>query len=187
MYSNCLIEAIKAKIKDPENVQIIKLPKVATTRGHYGWTDGEYFYHSYNTNRKWYNKWWHPSKTKKVDIITFESFILGFIRYSSISYKKKIIKKLHLHIGDFISNSWEVSFPKTRNKLPKAEDVEYLKKVHRAPVFFKVSKNNKPEFVTYEQLVKIEGVFRWKWVSILDEDFENLFSKMETAKVDELL
>lgn len=41
MYSNCLFEAIKAKIKDPKNVQIIYLPsRLNVYKGcHFMWTD----------------------------------------------------------------------------------------------------------------------------------------------------
>lgn len=190
MYSNCLFEAIKAKIKDPKNVRIIKLPKVASDRGHWGWTDGEYFYHSYNTNRKWYNKWWHPSKTKKVEFYVFESFIFGYLNYTSLKYKKKNMKKLYLHTNDFISNEWQCSFPnpKSRNKLPKEADVKYLEKVLRNTAYFKISKENTPPmFVNYEQLIKLEGVFHWKWVSILDEDFESIYLIDKTYTFNDML
>ena len=37
--SNCLFEALKAKIKDPKHIRIIRFPKVLTGHLHFGWTD----------------------------------------------------------------------------------------------------------------------------------------------------
>ena len=176
MYSNCLFEAIKAKIKDPKNVMIIKLPKIATNRGHWGWTDGEYFYHSYNTNRKWYNKWWHPSKTKKVEFAVFESFILKYLRYQNIKTKRKIIKNLHLRSNEFVSNKWTLVWVDEREKfLPKKEIVDYLKKIQKGSVYFKVIENKIPKIVSYEELLQIKGFFKWKIVSAFDEDWEAFY------------
>ena len=63
MYSNCLFEAIKAKIKDPKNVYIFRVPKrFGGGAIHFMWYDGKKYYHSVMTDRtnvKWYKKLWH--------------------------------------------------------------------------------------------------------------------------------
>lgn len=44
-YSNCLIEAIKAKVKDPFRIKIMYVPpKGNGIIGHFMWTDGEFDY-----------------------------------------------------------------------------------------------------------------------------------------------
>ena len=52
MYSNCLFEAIKAKIKDPKNVYIFRVPKRFSGGAiHFMWYDGKKYYHSVMTDR----------------------------------------------------------------------------------------------------------------------------------------
>mgnify|MGYP002857447552 CR=1 FL=1 len=51
MYSNCLFEALKAKIKDPKNVRIIRLPKeINHGYSHYMWIKDGFVYHSFDKN-----------------------------------------------------------------------------------------------------------------------------------------
>ena len=72
MYSNCLIEAIKAKIKDPKNVQIIKLPKEVNGRkSHFMWVKENFVYHAFN-NQFDNRKFWFPYSVKKVPVDVFE-------------------------------------------------------------------------------------------------------------------
>lgn len=41
-YSNCLIEAIKAKFKDPTHVKITVVPRSEANCPHFLWSDGNY-------------------------------------------------------------------------------------------------------------------------------------------------
>lgn len=43
-YSNCIIEAIKAKIKNPKNVKFTIIWKINMIFPHIMWTDGKYDY-----------------------------------------------------------------------------------------------------------------------------------------------
>lgn len=54
-YSNCLIEALKAKIKNPSKVSITYVPKSEKGSCHFMWTDGEHDY-DFSVERpiKWY-------------------------------------------------------------------------------------------------------------------------------------
>lgn len=50
MYSNCLFEALKAKIKDPKYVRIIRLPKeVNAGICHIMWIKGDTVFHAYSS------------------------------------------------------------------------------------------------------------------------------------------
>ena len=66
-YSNCLVQALKHKIKN-KNVTITYIP--AKYRGsiipHFLWSDGEYDYDfGVNYNIKWYKSFWFKGKIRK--------------------------------------------------------------------------------------------------------------------------
>ncbi len=75
MYSNCLFEAIKAKIKDPK-IKFFKVPYPISTTNHYMWFDGKNYFHSVAYKPTWYNHFWHKQFIKKVDEISFNHFVL---------------------------------------------------------------------------------------------------------------
>ena len=58
-YSNCLIEALKAKIKDPKNAKITYISpfKNKKFQPHFLWSDGkdDYDFGVSDKNLKWYN------------------------------------------------------------------------------------------------------------------------------------
>lgn len=93
MYSNCLFEALKAKIKDPKNVHIIYLPK-KWNRGnlHFYWIKGEDIFHY--TNPK-YNrtKILFKGTIKKENFETFEAFILRSLAVSKPFLSKEVVAK----------------------------------------------------------------------------------------------
>lgn len=54
MYSNCLFEALKAKIKHPNTVQIIFLKrKVFGKYSHFMWKEADKVKHAYNPKINW--------------------------------------------------------------------------------------------------------------------------------------
>ena len=95
-YSNCLIEALKAWIKDPKNVKIIYLPKKWNYGArHFLWikNDKVYHYEALNSNN---NKLFFKGTYKEQDLSTFEAFILHRLGYKPSIDKKIVAKKLHL-------------------------------------------------------------------------------------------
>lgn len=73
-YSNCLIEALRAKYKDPKNVKVGIYWKPWTRKkfwGFHAWwkvgdTDTEYHFVSIDTIT-WLNYWWHKGQIKSCD------------------------------------------------------------------------------------------------------------------------
>lgn len=78
-YSNCLLEAIKAKLKNPKNVKILYIPRgfnLGDTWGHFVWTDAtldvdNQYYFEFCSARNGSNHIWFKgkvSRTKRTDI-----------------------------------------------------------------------------------------------------------------------
>lgn len=51
-YSNCLIEALKAKFKEPENVKIVKAKSAYKMLPHFLWDKGDGYLYDFGTNHK---------------------------------------------------------------------------------------------------------------------------------------
>lgn len=95
-YSNCLIEALKAWIKDPKNVKIIYLPKKWNNGSrHFLWIKNDKVYHYEARNEK-HNKYFFKGDFKEVSLDDFEAFILHRLGYKPNIDKKIVAKKLHL-------------------------------------------------------------------------------------------
>lgn len=95
-YSNCLIEALKAWIKDPKNVKIIYLPKKWNYGArHFLWIKNDKVYHYEARNEK-HNKYFFKGDFKEVSLDNFEAFILHRLGYKPDIDKKIVAKKLHL-------------------------------------------------------------------------------------------
>jgi hypothetical protein len=65
-YSNCLIEALKAKIRHPFKVKITFIPKSEKGSCHFMWSDGEADY-DFGVERdiKWYEVLWFKGEIRK--------------------------------------------------------------------------------------------------------------------------
>lgn len=111
-YSNCLIEAIVAWMKDPKNVKIIYLPKKWNNgRRHFLWIKGDKVYH-YEAKNKNNRKLFFSGIYKEQDLDTFEAFILRRLSFNPDIDKKIVAKKLHLPSIDkagFLN--WTCYFP----------------------------------------------------------------------------
>lgn len=94
MYSNCLIEAVKAKIKDLKAVRIIYLPKKWNngTR-HFMWVKGDKVYH-YTHEESEKGSLLFKGFIKEQDLETFEAFILRRLGYNWDVDKKVVGKKV---------------------------------------------------------------------------------------------
>ena len=76
MISNCLIEAIKAKIKDPKNTHIIFLtPKINCGDWHFLWIKGNNVFH-FEDKKPDEKKFIFKGEYKEQDLETFEAFVL---------------------------------------------------------------------------------------------------------------
>lgn len=96
MYSNCLVEAIKAKIKDPKAVRIIYLPKKWNNGvRHFMWVKGDKVYH-YTHEESEKGGLLFKGIVKEQDFETFEAFILHKLSYNWDVDKKVVGKKLGL-------------------------------------------------------------------------------------------
>lgn len=184
MYSNCLFEALKAKIKDPKNVYIFRVPKrFGGGATHFMWYDGKKYYHSVMTNKtniKWYKKLWHTQVIKSIDEAVFNSFILKKLNVLSIEQVRKTAKKLKLRIIG-IPNNYQSSTP-CDPVLPNLEDIEFLRKVLRKEPKFKVVKffsrtDRDIQILTCDELIKSinEVSLEWKIIGIYDEEFASLY------------
>ena len=90
MYSNCLIEALKAKIKDPKRVKIIYLNKKLNGCRHFMWTESNTVNH-YEAESK-YDSFLFQGHIKKQSKDTFEALILKRLaskRMDVVKYAKK--------------------------------------------------------------------------------------------------
>lgn len=104
MYSNCLLEAIKAKIKDPKNVKIDYMPRTLNRgRGHFLWINYKeekvYHYHAQDTKPFW-NRPLFNGKLKVMELRVYEGFILKTLYDNNYSVEKafRYTKKHRLHI-----------------------------------------------------------------------------------------
>ena len=183
-YSNCLIEAVKAKLKDPKHVRIIMLkPYIITKYLHFAWTDGKYFYHAYGQNRKWWARYLYKPVVKKVPFIVFESFVCDRLKGNPIEHQKKVLKELGIHLADIpysACDGW--CWILDEKDLPKEEDVRYLEKLYRGKVFIKVVTEEKGmKVLTYEQILKMKikkgpETAGWRYITQMDTpDFEGLY------------
>ena len=87
MYSNCLIEALKAKVKDPKNVKIHMIPSKVNNCGglpHFWWAVGDTAYDFKRVEGKcgiWFN-----GKLRSCEKAIYEEFLFE-------DYRKVIAKK----------------------------------------------------------------------------------------------
>ena len=173
MRSNCLFEAIKAKIKNP-SVKVFLLPKQISDFKHFMWCDENYYYHAFNyTNSK--NKLFFPVKYKKVPRIIFESWVLSEIDFCSVSEKTKIMKKVGFksfsepnkwgwHIEEFV-----------KHELPSFDENQKYTNLIGKDTLYKVNINGEFKIVNWFELIKIRTDFEWKLVDPYDSDYERAY------------
>lgn len=186
MYSNCLFEAIKAKIKNPKYVHIFKVPKLMSKSNHFMWFDGQNYYHSVALHPTKYNDLFHKSKLKKVDEVTFNAFALQYIKNLSNKKIKKIEKKLCLRIRNIPENWINVIIEENYDNRSTLDFsyVDFFEKVIKRPVLFKILINDTLQFINFESLQKLitKGInFSFKVVDPLDPDFK-VYKNYNTKK-----
>lgn len=120
MYSNCLFEALKAKLKDPKHVQIIHLPRSWNDgHSHYLWIKDNQVYH-FEAQGK-HLRFFFKGKLKSQSLEAFESFILHKNSFAYKADKIDFAKKLHLpstkeigflEWGTYFPNDGYTEFPR---------------------------------------------------------------------------
>lgn len=120
-YSNCLVEAIKAKIKDPKNIDLCFLPaKLNKGRFHIFWIDKSkkepvvYHYKTLTFEEScWIDRIWYRGEYKIFyNWRIFQSFILNKCIKNKLSIEdcKKYSKRQNINIpNDWIENAYKLS------------------------------------------------------------------------------
>ncbi|MGN0728067.1 hypothetical protein [Treponema sp.] len=184
MYSNCLIEAVKAKIKDPKNVQIIRLPKELNSgKTHFMWIKNDYVYHAFKKNTK-ESDFWFEYKIKKVPITIFQRWMLGQITSSKNlkEYANKFNLPLNglkgIHSYEFLSTDEKCLFYEENFDWSEVEAVydEVKKVMKKEPQIKLIDLGTKTmSIVSFEELKQYKGNFRYKFLTPYDEDFESMY------------
>lgn len=186
MISNCLFEAVKAKIKDPRNVKIFKMPKELNKDvTHFMWCDEDFYYHGYNYKHT-KNPFLFDCKIKKIPRYIFESFILGNIKFCDKNYKIKIVKKCFMRIGDYQTN-WDWSFYEFQHdELPSQDYINFFEKVMKCHAKFKICINGELKTTSLKSLKSQTCDFEWKMVDLYDPDFDRVYRNHKTSSYEEL-
>lgn len=183
MKSNCLFEAIKAKIKDPKNIKIIKLPKEISTTKHFMWCDKDNYYHAFDC-KKSKNPFFFDYKIKSVPRYVFESFVLSYIEFCPD--KINIAKKCNLKLIDY-HTEWEWSFYDLRHEgLPSEDSLMFFEKVLKCPAKFKISVDGNIKTVSLEELKSQTCDFEWKLIDLYDSDFERAYRGHKESKLSDI-
>ncbi|MBR1639374.1 MAG: hypothetical protein IJ688_08315 [Treponema sp.] len=128
MKSNCLFEAIKAKIKDPKNTRIIYIPKkINDGFHHFLWIKNNtvYHYEDFKNDKSIF----FEGVIKTQSLESFEAMILRkkLSRYSP-DEKKAFAKKMKFKsINEIGFNNWEIYCPEfDLNNAPKSTPIAKL-------------------------------------------------------------
>ena len=107
-YSNCLIEAVKAKIKDPKNVSIRMYPaSINNGQVHFYWVNVDTFYHYTHKNKN--EKFLFKGETKNYRKVFFDNLMLHkmYVAKLTVDQAVKLAKKCRL---PFTKDDIEFSF-----------------------------------------------------------------------------
>ena len=195
-YSNCLIEAVRAKFKDPDHIKIIVIkPHIISKTLHIAWTDGEYFYHAYNQNHKWWNRYLYKPTFKKVPFIVFEALVCDKLKGESAEFQKDVLKTLGIHLADIpYTDCSRWCWVCGEEDLPKQEDVRYMEKLFRGKVFIKVvTEKVGMKVLTYEEVLKLKigkslsDMWGWRYVTPMDTpDYYGLYGYHKRIRESEI-
>ena len=85
-YSNCFIETMKAKLKDPKNIKITIVPKSEKGNPHFLWSDGKHDYDfGIEEHLPWYRIFWFK----------------GHIRQRALGFNEKYKAQMKIKRGKF--------------------------------------------------------------------------------------
>lgn len=176
MYSNCLIEAVKAKLKDPKNTYIFKTPKEINEILHFMWKKGDFYYHAPIVGKiHWYNRLFHKTVVKKCSKESFDALIVRYTKNSSLKNKKRVAKITKSEFVNLPNQRWTIHF-ENEDDFMTNKDYEYFKKVMKREPVFKYTDPITEELKLgsledLENLKNVKTNFMWKLVGLLDDDF----------------
>lgn len=181
MYSNCLFEALKAKIKHPNTVQILFLKGgVFGKYSHFMWREADKVKHAYNPKINWWNIWLFKPSFKVNSFDAFEAYILDCIKNLPYKEKLKYANKFNLRSSQIPGVlDWAAYLPNLDLK-PKKEDYEYLLKVLRKGIPIKVISDKEISIKAFEDLR--EGM-QYKFITPFDSDYVALNGYLKSKKL----
>lgn len=182
MHSNCLFEALKAKIKHPNTVQILFLKGgIFGKYSHFMWRENNEVKHAYNPKTiNWWNRWFFKPSFKVNSFDAFETYILDCIKTLPYEEKLKYANKFNLKSPQIPGVlNWAAYFPNF-GLTPKKEDYEYLLKVLRKKIPIKVISGKEISIKSFEDLK--EGM-QYKFITPFDEDYTALNGYLKSKKV----
>lgn len=187
MRSNCLFEALKAKIKNPKGVRVFKVPHDMDDGFHFMWKEGDFYCHAYTKDYEHQNHFLFEFKIKKIPDYVYESYVVNLLLFESEKVKRRVNKALGMKFCK-MKGKWDWSLAKYNHEtqLPKQSDIEYYEKVLRQPLKFKVCVKGKLKTMTLEQMKKIKTNFEWKFIEFFDPDFEVVYRYSKGAELKEL-
>lgn len=192
MKSNCLLEAVKAKIKNPKDVKIIALPgKIFGAHLHIMWINGEKVLHAFDLNfnpetSKLIDRIWYTPSFKTNSVESFEAYVLDCLKRKSKETKIKYSKKFGLKAYEISGVlDWATYFvdedPEIAN-VPKKEDYEYLSRVFKGKILIKMIEDKQIKTVTFEELLNNPGA-SYKYTTPFDDDYTAVFGYFKSKDV----
>lgn len=177
MYSNCFIEALRAKLKDPKNIKMFRIPKEVSDTKHWMWFDSsrECYCHFSANKPRWYNHWFHKGKFVSRQEKVFNKFAVSHLKGVSLERKKEIGEKLALKSLTYFSENW-ISVEGNLEKVLPAYKISFLESTFKKKVLLKISFGGMLSILDYEtfkstyEKVKNKSV-KIKVISPLDGDF----------------
>ena len=191
MYSNCLFEALKAKIKDPKNVRIFFIPrKINHNEFHFMWTDGKKVYHSYNKNKAiCLGKILFKPAIKSMDINIFQGWFLetSYCRQGATN-TAKYAKKLQLptyNVKGF--TDWAIC-NKEMPRWHKIPSFDEINGIVNGKIFVKIAIKDENEFGSIKYMSLSDAIelsktanFLWKYVTPYEPDYEFIGKPFENS------
>lgn len=185
MKSNCLFEALKAKLRNPIGVKMFKVPKELNEVTHFMWRDGDFYWHAYTKDYS-KNHFLFDFRVKKIPAYVFESYVIDMIQFYDEKTKRRVAKKTAMKFSE-LKDEWDWCIVKYRSKcLPKQSDLTYYEKVLRQPLKFKVCQNGELKTMTLKEMKKIKDDFEWKHIGFFDPDFDRVYRGLKGPELSEL-
>ena len=147
-YSNCLLEAIKAKLKNPKNVKVLCIPRGFNIDDgvHFIWEDktldpnNEYYFEFCSPSRKHSPYWFKGtvSRTKRVDIHRMMNLVLARSKKLrsleetfGMKFNQGKVDKVMSAIGDYDWHIVDEEFEPLPNLKDAPERLSFTPKAHK--------------------------------------------------------
>ena len=187
MISNCIFEALKAKIRDPKAVKVFRLPKDLSDAQHWMWKKDDSYCHARQVSKEhWWNYALHAVKYRKVPNYTMDALMVTYTTNLPEAAKRRIARTID---SDFakIGKGWCYSFAADEN-LPTVAEIAYFEKVLRLSAMFKVEQDSKVSIIDSKEFRKLtmdlgeDEMLHWKLIDFFDQDFEVVYDKCENVE-----